>query len=130
MEPATVIGATIPGTPPDGSEVILNVSSFLVGLNHRGLAVEDTLFDEIRRVDTTLDMEADDGDDYIHLPVLWDHGMSRVGSDSATDSQYEEYTRSFSQVFNCHGAVVLEGRSIDVELGDTRSVPEALARSK
>ncbi|KAI8559283.1 hypothetical protein RHMOL_Rhmol04G0159900 [Rhododendron molle] len=42
-----------------------------------------------------------------------DHGMSRNGSDSATDSQYEEYGRSLSQVLNRHGAVVLEGRSID-----------------
>ncbi|KAG5550937.1 hypothetical protein RHGRI_009381 [Rhododendron griersonianum] len=82
---------------------------------------------KIRRVDPTLDMEADEGDDYIHLP---DHGMSRDGSDYATDSQYDEYRRSLSQVLNRHGAVVLEGRSIDVELGDTRSVAEALARSK
>ncbi|KAF7145356.1 hypothetical protein RHSIM_Rhsim04G0009500 [Rhododendron simsii] len=82
---------------------------------------------KIRRVDPTLDMEADEGDDYIHLP---DHGMSRDGSDNATDSQYDEYRRSLSQVLNRHGAVVLEGRSIDVELGDTRSVAEALARSK
>ncbi|XP_058208888.1 general transcription and DNA repair factor IIH subunit TFB1-1-like isoform X2 [Rhododendron vialii] len=82
---------------------------------------------KIRRVDPTLDMEADEGDDYIHLP---DHGMSRDGSDNATDSQYDEYRRSLSQVLNRHGAVVLEGRSIDVESGDTRSVAEALARSK
>ncbi|KAH7843608.1 hypothetical protein Vadar_018747 [Vaccinium darrowii] len=82
---------------------------------------------KIRRVDPTLDMEADEGDDYIHLP---DHGMSRDGSNDAIDSQYEEYRRSLSQVLNRHGAVVLEGRSIDVELGDTRSVAEALARSK
>ncbi|KAF7143142.1 hypothetical protein RHSIM_Rhsim05G0134800 [Rhododendron simsii] len=68
---------------------------------------------KIRRVDPTLDMEADEGDDYIHLP---DHGMSRDGSDSATDSQYEEYGRSLSQVLNRHGAVVLEGRSIGKNL--------------
>lgn len=82
---------------------------------------------KIRRVDPTLDMEADEGDDYIHLP---DHGLSRDDSKDAIDSPYEEYRRSLSQVLNRHGAVVLEGRSIDVELGDTRSVAEALARSK
>ncbi|XP_052207026.1 general transcription and DNA repair factor IIH subunit TFB1-1-like isoform X2 [Diospyros lotus] len=82
---------------------------------------------KIRQVDPTLDMQADEGDDYIHLP---DHGISCDGSNDAIDSQYEEYRRSLSQVLNRHGAVVLEGRSIDVELGDTRSVAEALARSK
>lgn len=82
---------------------------------------------KIRRVDPTLDMEADEGDDYIHLP---DHGLSRDDSKEAIDSPYEEYRRSLSQVLNRHGAVVLEGRSIDVELGDTRSVAEALSRSK
>ncbi|KAI8011449.1 General transcription and DNA repair factor IIH subunit TFB1-1 [Camellia lanceoleosa] len=82
---------------------------------------------KIRRVDPTLDMEADEGDDYIHLP---DHGLSRDDSKDAIDSPYEEYRRSLSQVLNRHGAVVLEGRSLDVELGDTRSVAEALARSK
>ncbi|XAR56833.1 hypothetical protein NMG60_11037454 [Bertholletia excelsa] len=82
---------------------------------------------KIRRVDPTLDMEADEGDDYIHLP---DHGISLNSSNDLTDSQYEEYRRSLSQVLNRHGAVVLEGRSIDVELGDTQSVAEALARSK
>jgi hypothetical protein len=29
------------------------------------------LFMQIRRVDPTLDMEADEGDDYIHLPVCF-----------------------------------------------------------
>ncbi|XP_057509083.1 general transcription and DNA repair factor IIH subunit TFB1-1-like [Actinidia eriantha] len=82
---------------------------------------------KIRRVDPTVDMDADEGDDYIHL---LDHGMSRDFNEEATDLQYEEYRRTLSQVLNRHGAVVLEGRCIDVELGDTRSVAEALARSK
>ncbi|KAI9187454.1 hypothetical protein LWI28_028359 [Acer negundo] len=57
---------------------------------------------KIRRVDPTLDMEADEGDDYMHLP---DHGIFRD--------------------------VVLEGRTVDVEMEDnTRAVAEALARSK
>ncbi|KAK9268589.1 hypothetical protein L1049_000343 [Liquidambar formosana] len=66
---------------------------------------------QIRRVDPTLDIEADQGDDYMHLP-------------------YEQYRRTLSQDINRHAAVVLEGRAIDVELGDTRTVAEALARSK
>ncbi|CAK9180708.1 unnamed protein product [Ilex paraguariensis] len=82
---------------------------------------------KIRRVDPTLDMEADEGDDYTHLP---DHGLSCDGSKDVTDSPYELYRRSLLQELNRHAAVVLEGRAIDVELGDTRSVAEALARSK
>ncbi|KAE9456560.1 hypothetical protein C3L33_11489, partial [Rhododendron williamsianum] len=101
---------------------------------------------KIRRVDPTLDMEADEGDDYIHLP---DHGMSRDGSDYATDSQYDEYRRN--QVFAAFSALFSRtffanvdwdsagglfprlcfvNSNTDVELGDTRSVAEALARSK
>ncbi|KAK1399171.1 putative RNA polymerase II transcription factor B subunit 1-1 [Heracleum sosnowskyi] len=82
---------------------------------------------KIRRVDPTLDMEADEGDDYTHLP---DHGLSRDVSKDLTDSQYDLYKRSFLQDLNRHAAVVLEGRSVDVELGDTRSVAEALTRLK
>ncbi|KAM7504349.1 hypothetical protein LguiB_003253 [Lonicera macranthoides] len=81
---------------------------------------------KIRRVDPTLDMEADEGDDYTHLP---DHGLPRDSGKDVMEPQYELYRRSFSQDLNRHAAVVLEGRAIDVELGDTRSVAEALARS-
>lgn len=38
--------------------------------------------------------------------------------------------RTLLQDINRHAAVVLEGRTLDVELGDTRTVAEALARSK
>ncbi|CAA3020030.1 probable RNA polymerase II transcription factor B subunit 1-1 [Olea europaea subsp. europaea] len=82
---------------------------------------------KIRRVDPTLDMEADVGDDYMHLP---DHGLLREESKDVLDSQYEPYRRYFSQDLNQHAAVVLQGRVVDVELGDTRSVAEALARTK
>uniref|UniRef100_A0A164YDG4 BSD domain-containing protein n=1 Tax=Daucus carota subsp. sativus TaxID=79200 RepID=A0A164YDG4_DAUCS len=99
---------------------------------------------KIRRVDPTLDMEADEGDDYTHLPLyigklsprlliavyMQDHGLSRDVSKDLTDSQYDLYKRSFLQDLNRHAAVVLEGRSVDVELGDTRSVAEALTRLK
>ncbi|GER45942.1 transcription factor-related family protein [Striga asiatica] len=99
---------------------------------------------KIRLVDPTVDMEADMGDDYIHLP---DHGLLHDEVKDDLDSQYEPYKRSFSQDLNQHAAVVLQGRVVgrspkhlnwylickstrDVELGDTRSVAEALARSK
>ncbi|XP_073000617.1 general transcription and DNA repair factor IIH subunit TFB1-1-like isoform X2 [Typha latifolia] len=82
---------------------------------------------KIRRVDPTLDMEADVGDDYIHLP---DHGILRDGSKEIVDTENEIAKRTLSQDINRHAAVVLEGRALDVELGDTRTVAEALARSK
>nr|XP_027107205.1 general transcription and DNA repair factor IIH subunit TFB1-1-like [Coffea arabica] len=95
------------------------------------LKQDDMLVNEarkkIRQVDPTLDMEADEGDDYMHLP---DHGLPRNDNKDVLDSQYEPYRRSFSQHLNQHAAVVLQGRVIDVELGDTRSVAEALARTK
>ncbi|XP_008789678.1 general transcription and DNA repair factor IIH subunit TFB1-1-like isoform X1 [Phoenix dactylifera] len=82
---------------------------------------------KIRRVDPTLDMEADLGDDYIHLP---DHGILRDGSKETVDAENDIARRTLSQDLNRHAAVVLEGRALDVELGDTRTVAEALARSK
>ncbi|XWS28470.1 hypothetical protein CRYUN_Cryun25bG0072400 [Craigia yunnanensis] len=82
---------------------------------------------KIRHVDPTLDMEADEGDAYTHLP---DHGIFRDGSKETTESQNELYRRTLSQDINRHAAVVLEGRAVDVELEDTRAVAEALARSK
>ncbi|MCL7045103.1 hypothetical protein MKW94_008499 [Papaver nudicaule] len=82
---------------------------------------------KIRRVDPTLDMEADEGDDYIHLP---DHGIFRDGSKEFTDSEYEQYKRTLAQDLNRHATVVLEGRTLDMELGDTRTVAEALAKYK
>lgn len=82
---------------------------------------------KIRRVDPTLDMEADQGDDYMHLP---DHGIFRDGSKDITNSQHEQYRRTFLQDLNRQGEVVLEGRTIDVELEDPRIVAEALAQSR
>uniref|UniRef100_A0A0D9WW92 BSD domain-containing protein n=1 Tax=Leersia perrieri TaxID=77586 RepID=A0A0D9WW92_9ORYZ len=82
---------------------------------------------KIKRVDPTLDMEADAGDDYIHLP---DHGIIRDGSKETIDNDGELARRTLSQDLNRHAAVVLEGRSSDVELTDTKTVAEALARSK
>ncbi|KAE8811685.1 putative RNA polymerase II transcription factor B subunit 1-1 [Hordeum vulgare] len=82
---------------------------------------------KIKRVDPTLDMEADAGDDYIHLP---DHGILRDGSRETTDTDSELARRTLSQDLNRHAAVVLEGRSTDIESTDTKTVAEALARSK
>ncbi|XP_020586849.1 probable RNA polymerase II transcription factor B subunit 1-1 isoform X2 [Phalaenopsis equestris] len=92
---------------------------------------DDILADEIRkkirRVDPTLDMEADHADDYVHLP---NHGILRDGIKETIDAENELSRRTLSQDLNRHAAVVLEGRALDVELGDTRTVAEALARSK
>ncbi|KAJ8424227.1 hypothetical protein Cgig2_029715 [Carnegiea gigantea] len=84
---------------------------------------------KIRKVDPTLNMEVDKGDDYAHLP---DHGISRDGIKEVAESQshYDQYKRKLLQDVNRHAAVVLEGWSIDVELGDARTVAKALATSK
>lgn len=82
---------------------------------------------KIRRVDPTLDLEADLGDDYIHLP---DHGIFRDGGKEITESHNEQCRRTLSQDLNRQGAVVLEGRTIDVDLEDPRTVAEALVRSR
>ncbi|XP_010542494.1 PREDICTED: probable RNA polymerase II transcription factor B subunit 1-1 isoform X2 [Tarenaya hassleriana] len=82
---------------------------------------------KIRRVDPTLDMEADMGDDYTHL---MDHGIIRDGSKDTIEPQNDQFRRSLLQDLNRHAAVVLEGRTIDVESEDTRLVAEALARAK
>ncbi|KAJ8446765.1 hypothetical protein Cgig2_000776 [Carnegiea gigantea] len=83
----------------------------------------------IRKVDPTLDIEVDKGDDYTHLP---DHGISSDGIKEVAKSQslYDQYKRNLLQDLNRHAAVVLEGRSIDVELGNTKTVAKAIARSK
>ncbi|VFQ83357.1 unnamed protein product [Cuscuta campestris] len=77
---------------------------------------------KIKRVDPTLDMEADEGDDYIHLP---DHGLPRTDTKETDDLQTDPYRRSFGQELNRHAAVVLQGRTIN-ELGDQKAVAEAL----
>ncbi|KAM1014741.1 hypothetical protein ACFX2C_044691 [Malus domestica] len=82
---------------------------------------------KIRRVDPTLDMEADQGDDYTHLP---DHGIFRDGSKDITELQNEQYRRTLSQDLNRQGAVVLQGRTVDGDLEDPNNVAEALMRSR
>ncbi|KAK8617975.1 hypothetical protein V6N13_080875 [Hibiscus sabdariffa] len=95
------------------------------------LKQDDILASEARRkirwVDPTLDMEADEGDDYTHLP---DHGIFRDGNKEMTELQNELYKRTLSQDINRHAAVVLEGRAVDAEFEDTKAVAEALAQSK
>lgn len=61
-----------------------------------------------------------------------DHGISCDGIKEVAESQshYDQYKRKLLQDVSRHAAVVLEGWSIDVELGDTRTVAKALARSR
>ncbi|CAH8327108.1 unnamed protein product [Eruca vesicaria subsp. sativa] len=82
---------------------------------------------KIRRVDPTLDMEADQGDDYTHL---MDHGIQRDGTMDVVEPQSGQFRRSLLQDLNRHAAVVLEGRNIDVDSEDTKMVAEALAQVK
>ncbi|TKW08932.1 hypothetical protein SEVIR_6G057700v4 [Setaria viridis] len=82
---------------------------------------------KIKQVDPTLDMEADAGDYYIHL---LDHRILRDGSIQTVDPDSEFVMRTLSQDLNQHAAVVLEGRSRDIKLTDTKTVAEALARLK
>lgn len=82
---------------------------------------------KIRRVDPTVNIEADQGDDYTHLP---DHGIFRDGGKDITELQHELYRRTLAHDLNRHAAVVLEGRTVEVELEDTRTVAEALAKFK
>ncbi|KAL7615868.1 general transcription and DNA repair factor IIH subunit TFB1-3 [Lactuca sativa] len=83
---------------------------------------------KIRKVDPTLDMEADEGDDYTHIPG---HGLATESGKDELEAQYEPFKRSFLQDINRHAAVVLEGRTVDFETeGDTRSVAQALATCK
>ncbi|KAI3688459.1 hypothetical protein L2E82_46053 [Cichorium intybus] len=82
---------------------------------------------KIRKVDPSLDMEADEGDDYTHIPG---HGLATESGKDELEAQYEPFKRSFLQDINRHAAVVLEGRTVDVETRDTRSVAEALATCK
>ncbi|KAL9833131.1 General transcription and DNA repair factor IIH subunit TFB1-1 [Arabidopsis thaliana] len=82
---------------------------------------------KMRRVDPTLDMDADQGDDYTHL---MDHGIQRDGTNDIIEPQNDQLKRSLLQDLNRHAAVVLEGRCINVQSEDTRIVAEALTRAK
>ncbi|KAF2599859.1 hypothetical protein F2Q68_00008655, partial [Brassica cretica] len=59
-----------------------------------------------------------------------DHGIQRDGTMDVVEPQNGQFRRSLLQDLNRHAAVVLEGRNIDVDSEDTRSVAEALARVK
>ncbi|KAK7268655.1 hypothetical protein RIF29_21360 [Crotalaria pallida] len=82
---------------------------------------------KVRRVDPTLDMEADQGDDYMHLP---DHGIFRDGSKEVSEAQHTLYRRTLLQDLNRQGEVVLEGKTLDMETEPPRTVAEILARRK
>ncbi|TKY51794.1 RNA polymerase II transcription factor B subunit 1-1 [Spatholobus suberectus] len=82
---------------------------------------------KVRRVDPTLDMEADQGDDYTHLP---DHGIFRDGSKEISEAQHPLYRRTLLQDLNRQGAVVLEGKTLDMEMEHPKTAAEILARRK
>ncbi|KAK2433544.1 BSD domain (BTF2 transcription factor, Synapse-associated protein and DOS2-like protein) [Trifolium repens] len=80
---------------------------------------------KVRRVDPSLDMEADQGDDYTHLP---DHGIFRDGSKEIPEAQHPLYRRTLLQDLNRQGAVVLEGKTLDMKTEHPRAEAEILAR--
>lgn len=82
---------------------------------------------KVRRVDPTLDMEADQGDDYTHLP---DHGIFRDGSKETSEAQNTLYRRTLLQDLNRQSEVVLEGKTLDIDMEHPRTAVEALARRK
>ncbi|CAJ1976574.1 unnamed protein product [Sphenostylis stenocarpa] len=82
---------------------------------------------KVRRVDPTLDMEADQGDDYTHLP---DHGIFRDGCKEISEAQNSLYKRTLLQDLNRQGAVVLEGKTSDMEMEHPKTAAEVLARRK
>ncbi|GAU16910.1 hypothetical protein TSUD_36680 [Trifolium subterraneum] len=115
---------------------------------------------KVRRVDPTLDMEADQGDDYTHLPVgirlrkfcftisncsrysangypegigeitELDHGIFRDGSKETSEAQNTLYRRTLLQDLNRQSEVVLEGKTLDIDTEHPRTVAEVLARRK
>ncbi|KAG2581607.1 hypothetical protein PVAP13_6KG060135 [Panicum virgatum] len=82
---------------------------------------------KIKQVDPTLNMEADAGDYYNHL---LDHRILRDGSKQTVDTDSDLAIRTLSQDLNQHAAAILEGRSPDVKLTDTKTVADTLARLK
>ncbi|KAF2593190.1 hypothetical protein F2Q70_00042414 [Brassica cretica] len=77
---------------------------------------------KIRRVDPSLDMVADQGDDYSHTMVK----ITKITRTIA----FIFSVRSLSQDINRHSATVLEDRCIDVESDDSRTIAEALTLAK
>ncbi|KAJ4917395.1 putative RNA polymerase II transcription factor B subunit 1-1 [Raphanus sativus] len=73
---------------------------------------------KIRRVDPSLDMVADQGDDYTHTMDLDEQQNGKFGR------------RLLSQDLNGHSAAVLEGIYIDVESDASRTIAEALTLAK
>ncbi|CAA7048093.1 unnamed protein product [Microthlaspi erraticum] len=74
---------------------------------------------KVRRFD---DMVANQADDYSH--IMWD------GIRDVVEPKNYQFRRSLAQDINRHSATVLEGRIIDVETEDSRTVAEALTLAK
>lgn len=92
---------------------------------------EDTKLTEetrqkIHRVDPTVNMAADDADDYTTTGC---HGILRDGGKEMHDSDanLRPTSRTIFKDINRHAAVVLQGRILDVENADARTVATALA---
>ncbi|MCO5605437.1 hypothetical protein L7F22_059621 [Adiantum nelumboides] len=83
---------------------------------------------KIRKVDPTVDMTADDADDYLSLPG---HGILRDGSKERITEDATQINRTLLRDINRHASVVLDGRILDVEgLRDTMTVANALLSAK
>ena len=80
---------------------------------------------KVRRVDPTLDMVADQGDDCTHLPF---HGIYRDGCKETSKAQNTLYRRTLLQDLNRQSEVVLEGKTLDME--HPRTSVEVLAWRK
>lgn len=83
---------------------------------------------KIRKVDPTVDMTADEADDYLSLPG---HGIFRDGSKESVKDDATQIKRTLLRDINRHASVVLDGRILDVEgLRDTMTVANALLNAK
>ncbi|KAI5054793.1 hypothetical protein GOP47_0029938 [Adiantum capillus-veneris] len=83
---------------------------------------------KIRKVDPTVDMTADEADDYLSLPG---HGIFRDGSKERITDDVTQIKRTLLRDINRHASVVLDGRILDVEgLRDTMTVANALLSAK
>ncbi|RDX73630.1 putative RNA polymerase II transcription factor B subunit 1-1, partial [Mucuna pruriens] len=59
-----------------------------------------------------------------------DHGIFRDGSKEISEAQNSLYKRTLLQDLNRQGAVVLEGKTLDMEMEQPRTAAEILARRK
>eukprot|EP00897_Mesotaenium_endlicherianum_P003253 jgi/Mesen1/2956/ME000176S01996 len=88
--------------------------------------LEENTRRRIQRVDPTLDVATDDYDDL--TSTLGGHGVWRDGTDEGPlAGEGSKRKRSVVAELNRHAAVVLEGRFLDDDEGDTKAVAEFMA---